>query len=281
LPNIPIYVKRRKLVIKILYLRGNSSFPLALYRRVKMEINSTYYNHYNLSYRYSCEKPKLPAWKEEYMQKTETIHSSNSNPKDDFFKAATILEETYYSLRVANRAKYKTVDELERALIDKYCFQSSIYYNIYTETEREAMYDNELNMTLFGCLPGGGDFRDPHIKGTVHGTRPEEKQAYNRTMVMKQINNIFKREGIKDLIGNKNLMFTIDPFSYKLGVSGTEDTTLINKIEEALNKDRNSIELFYHILKGTSKNIPTSVKDKFSLMNTLCKGLCSKRRWFL
>jgi len=47
------------------------------------------------------------------------------------------------------------------------------------------MYENELKMTLFGCLNGGGNVNDPHIDGAVCDPTESEQKSYNRQMVIR------------------------------------------------------------------------------------------------
>lgn len=48
------------------------------------------------------------------------------------------------------------------------------------------------------------------------------------------------------------LTFTIDPNTYKLGVSGTKDSEFARLLEEALNSANNAKQLFAHIIKSRS-----------------------------
>lgn len=157
-------------------------------------LDTAYYNYYNVKGRYSPETPQTPAWKRTYEVVDDRIEGNNRSQDCDAFRAAVKLEETYYAVSVSNRAKYKTEDDLKQALSEKY-FSSSAYSQ-YTRTERNAMYQNELNMTMFGCLSGGGNVNDPHLDGPVYGTTDEEVFTYNRQMVNTQINNIFPRLGL-------------------------------------------------------------------------------------
>ena len=72
--------------------------------------------------------------------------------KSDMYKACEKLEDTYYAMGVRNRAKYTTVDQVYNALHEKY--YHTAYYKQFSEQEVIAMHDNELQMTLFGCLSG-------------------------------------------------------------------------------------------------------------------------------
>ena len=231
-----------------------------------MRIESAYYNHYNVKGRYTSDKPELPAWKERYTSTEDKIKSKNYNQDSDQFKAYTRLEEVYYSLGVSNRAKYRTEGEVYAALSQKY--RGSGNYKNYSYNEVEAMYDNELQMTLYGCLNGGGNPQDPHLKGEVRAPSDSEQQLYNRHMVNTQLGNIFSSNGLSGLVGQYNMTFTIDPFNNILKVFGVDDVELTNKIEEILNSDGNSKELFYHIMNSSSGSISDDVKLKYRALSS-------------
>lgn len=225
-----------------------------------MTIESAYYNHYNITCRYTPEKPKIPAWKEAYTVTKDKIKSRNHDQDSDKFKAYTKLEETYYSLGVSNRAKYKTTSEVYAALSQKYYLSDN--YKGYSRKEIEAMHDNELQMTLFGCLGGGCNLNDPHLKGPVMAPSDSEQKSYNRKMVNIQLGNIFSKAGLDNrLLEKYNMRFTIDPFNYILKVSGVDDKGIADTIEKILNTDNNSRELFYHIMKSSS--LSNDVKLKY------------------
>ncbi|HHX62652.1 MAG TPA: DUF4885 family protein [Epulopiscium sp.] len=231
-----------------------------------MRIESAYYNHYNVKGRYTPDKPKATAWKEQYTSTEDKIKSKNYNQDSDQFKAYTRLEEVYYSLGVSNRAKYKTEGEVYAALNQKY--RGSGNYKNYSYNEVEAMYDNELEMTLYGCLAGGGNPQDPHLKGEVKDPSDNEQQLYNQHMVNTQLGNIFSSNGLSNLLGQYNMIFTIDPFNNILKVLGVDDVELTNKIEEILNADNNSKELFYHIMNSSSGSISDDVKLKYRALSS-------------
>lgn len=153
-----------------------------------------YYNYYNVAHRYSCQSPEFPDGKKNYVVTTNEIKSNNNSQDSDAYKAYCKLEDTYYNVSVSNRSKYKTERELYAALNQKYSAHGA--YSQYSSVERNAMYENELNMTLFGCLNGGGNVDDPHVGGNVDDPTDSEKQSYNRQMVNLQLNTLLSSSGI-------------------------------------------------------------------------------------
>lgn len=117
------------------------------------------------------------------------------------------------------------------------------------------MHHNELYMTLYGCLNGGGNVDDPHVDGEVYDPTESEQKSYNRQMVNKQVNTVLFNEEI-DLrrLEDYDITFTIDPISFLLKVTSVEDEELKNKMEGALNSGENELDLYKKHLK-TSDSI--------------------------
>lgn len=73
-----------------------------------------------------------------------------------------------------------------------------------------------------------------------------KKKAFDCQQVNRQIHELFAKNGLLVPRGI-NLTFTIDPNSFKLTVSGTNDSSHIDKMESILNTGKNTRELFFHI----------------------------------
>ncbi len=228
--------------------------------------DTAFYNYYNISYRYTPEAPKTPAWKEDLKIVKDQVKSNNRDPESERYKAFEKLEDTYYAMGVRNRAKYTTVSQVYAALSEKY---SSDYYKQFSELEVTAMYDNELEMTLFGCLGGGGNLDDPHLKGEVRDVTEKQAHEYNRKTINMQLCNIFGNAGIDSAMLSKyNMTFSIDPYDYSLKVSGVDDAGLTAMLEKLLNKDHNARELFYHIMHSNRVSISDYAKAKYHTLNS-------------
>ena len=227
---------------------------------------TAFYNYYNISYRYTPEAPKTPAQKEDLKIVKDQVKSNNRDPESERYKAFEKLEDTYYAMGVRNRAKYTTVSQVYAALSEKY---SSDYYKQFSELEVTAMYDNELEMTLFGCLGGGGNLDDPHLKGEVRDVTEKQAHEYNRKTINMQLCNIFGNAGIDSAMLSKyNMTFSIDPYDYSLKVSGVDDAGLTAMLEKLLNKDHNARELFYHIMHSNRASISDYAKTKYHTLNS-------------
>ena len=223
---------------------------------MSLEVKSSYYNYYNVKGRYSPETPQTPSWKKLYEVVDDRVKSNNENPESGIYKAHCKLEETYYNKAASNRARYKDADSLKQALGEKYLFGDA--YKNYSYEQRRAMYENELNMTMYGTC---GNMNDPHLEGPVKASTVSEQAAFNRKMVNTQISTILSNAGL-DVSMLGNMTFSIEPFNHTLTVMGL-DTQTKSIVEQLLNSNDNSVELFYHIMHSNRSRIDESVLDKY------------------
>ena len=235
---------------------------------MEIDVKSHYYNYYNVKGRYTTSEPQKAGWVEKYESVEDRIEGNNSNKDSELYKAYVKLEDIYYDLGAANRAKYSSYDELQTAIGQKYLFSNSPYYGKYSYTERRAMYENELSMSAFGYC---GNMNDPRLNGEVHAETDSEKKSYNRQCVNNQINNIFTNNGIsQSLFGNSSFTFIINPYTYQLIVEGNADKSIMSQMETLLNENGNSKELFFHILNSIgSTNIDKNVLAKYRAASML------------
>ena len=216
-----------------------------------MQITSQYFNYYNVKGRYTPETPQTPAWRKAFEVVDDRVESNNHSQESDLYKAYVKLEEIYSDVARSNRAKYKDADSLKQALGQKYLFNDA--YSGYSYSQRRAMYQNELDMTMFGVC---GNFTDPRLGGPVMDTTDEEQAAYNRKMVNTQISNILTNAGLDiSLLGD--MTFSIEPFNHTLTILGVDDEKA-SLIERLLNSDHNSTELFHHIMQSNRSEEHTS-----------------------
>lgn len=138
---------------------------------------------------------------------------------------------------------------------DKYCNKNSPYYvSDLTDEERKTAYSNEMSMLNYGCI-NDGSMNDSLFRGiTINGQDEVENQkTFNRQVTNSEINNLFKENGVN--VPNENkLNFSIDPYSYELTVSGTDNKELKEKIESIFNSSDNAKELYNHILSSSSQS---------------------------
>lgn len=225
-----------------------------------MEIKSAYFNYYNVKGRYSPETPQTPAWQKLYSVVDDRIESNNHNPDSEIYQAHCKLDEIYYNAAESNRAKYKDEHSLKQALGEKYLFGET--YKDYSYSQRRAMYENELNMTMFGTC---GNMNDPRLSKEVVAPTDAEQATYNRQMVNTQLNNILSNAGINSSqLGD--LTFSIDSFNQTLSIIGLEGDNK-NLIEQLLNSNNNATELFYHLIQSNRSQIDDSVLNKYRVVH--------------
>lgn len=233
---------------------------------MEIEVKSHYYNYYNVKGRYTPSEPQKAGWAESYESVSDRIEGNNRNKDSEVYKTYVKLEDIYYDLGAANRAKYSSYEELQNAIAAKY--SSAEYRSKYSAAECSAMYQNELSMSAFGYC---GNMNDPRLNGPVYAETDSEKKSYNRQCVNNQINNIFANNGISQaLIAGSNFSFTINPYTYQLTVDSNADKSIISQMETLLNDNGNSKELFFHILNSIgSVNVDKNVMAKYEAASFL------------
>ncbi|WP_199919661.1 DUF4885 family protein [Aliarcobacter skirrowii] len=194
----------------------------------------------------------------------ETFIKSNNNFISDDEKAVrNRLEEVYSKVTKEN----KKFTNPEQHIRDKYFSQASPYYiEGLSKTEREVAYRHEIDYFNYGKIKNL-NFIDPNLKDLNSMNvivESAEKKAFNRDMVNEQFQQLLDKYGI-EIPKDTNISFTIDPYDYRVSVSGIEDKSLVSLLEDALNTGNNSRELFSHISLSRSSYIDDSIqfsKDK-------------------
>ncbi|WP_119173219.1 DUF4885 family protein, partial [Aliarcobacter cryaerophilus] len=144
----------------------------------------------------------------------------------------------------------------EQHINDKYYSQASPYYiEGLSRMEREIAYNHEMDYLKNNKLTKI-NYIDPNLKDltSIHGYIEElEEKKFNREAVNNQFQQLLDKYSIS-VPKDTNLTFTIDPYDYKVTVSGLDDKNLSSLIEDALNTASNSKELFSHIYNSTLDN---------------------------
>ncbi|MDT8719232.1 DUF4885 family protein [Clostridium sp. 19966] len=140
-------------------------------------------------------------------------------------------------------------------IYDKYCNKLSAYYvSDLTDEERRIAYSNEISMMNYGHT-NDVNMKDSLFRGiTINKeNEAENKKIFNVQVINSQINNLLKENSI-DVPKSTKLTFSISSKDYKLTVDGTEDDKLKEKLEDVLNSNNNSKELYKHILSISSQS---------------------------
>ena len=170
------------------------------------------------------------------------------------------LEEVYSKATKEN----KKFANPEQHIRDKYFSQASPYYiEGLSRVEREVAHRHESDYLKYGKLRNISAI-DPNLKdlNSINGIVDSvEKRAFDRDMVNEQFQQLLNKYGIS-IPKDSNLRFTIEPYDYKVTVSGLDDKNLSSLIEDVLNTASNSKELFSHIYNSTLDNNSQVSKEK-------------------
>ncbi|ADL51138.1 DUF4885 domain-containing protein [Clostridium cellulovorans] len=187
------------------------------------------------------------------------VINSNNKYSGEEERQIGILKDKYSRLAEANKRRQNP----RQYIFDKYYNQNSpSYMKGLTEQQRDYGYTTEMRMTFQGTMDYffGDDAlgSEPTIYDDIEQAN---KKLYNRQEVNNQLKSLFKDNNVI-IPDNLKLTFKIDPYTYNLAVSGTEDSNLINTIEQLLNSGDNSKELFLHIIKSRSDDSEQCTQEK-------------------
>ncbi|MCT7406459.1 DUF4885 domain-containing protein [Aliarcobacter cryaerophilus] len=170
------------------------------------------------------------------------------------------LEEVYSKATKEN----KKFANPEQHINDKYYSQASPYYiEGLSRMEREIAYNHEMDYLKNNKLTKI-NYIDPNLKDltSIHGYIEElEEKKFNREAVNTQFQQLLDKYSIS-IPKDTNLTFTIDPYDYKVSVSGIDDKNLSSLLKDVLNTASNSKELFSHIYNSTLDNNSQVSKEK-------------------
>ena len=142
-----------------------------------------------------------------------------------------------------------------------------------TDYEKRTAYDLESQMMRTGCISGAWDNPILFGRGLGPSDPPVQRnypingqlsfaweRLYNRNMVTSQLNDLFNRNGVV-IPDNLRLSFVIDS-QHRLFVTGTDDESLTKQIEDILNSNGNSKELYRHIVNSTVTRDGEQITDQ-------------------
>ncbi|WP_066359741.1 DUF4885 family protein [Aliarcobacter cryaerophilus] len=197
------------------------------------------------------------------------IKSYNNFISDERRAIKNRLEEVYSKATKEN----KKFANPEQHIRDKYFSQASPYYiEGLSRVEREVAHRHEMDYLKYGKIRNLGAI-DPNLKdlNSINGIVDSvEKRAFDRDMVNEQFQQLLNKYGIS-IPKDSNLRFTIEPYDYKVTVSGLEDKNLSSLIEDVLNTGDNSEELFRHIQYSRPTYLGTS--EQFSEDKSMKYGI--------
>ena len=176
----------------------------------------------------------------------------------------TVLKEHYKKMYEENLSHSDPMAYIR----SKYCDVTSPNFCSYmTKDQRSIAYRNEKRMLETGGKYTAGfgryDYALKDYEGIYTGgsknvgyqRNTNKEKQYARTVLNQQISNLFSENGIF-ISKNTDLKFSIDPYTYKLSVSGNSDEETLSLIEQLLNQGNNSKNIWTHawVCMHDSKN---------------------------
>ena len=174
------------------------------------------------------------------------------NPMTEFMERYLKIHNTirnYYYNQAEENMKFA---DPQQHIDDKYKNADSPYFrHDMTPAERENAWKTETNYYITGRMvvedyPNnyafrmlGVDLSDVTLAGVIESTGQQV-----RNEIETSIGTLLDEHGI-DLPDGASLRLTIDPYDYRIRVGGLEDSTLAQRIEDALNQGENGYNLYY------------------------------------
>lgn len=179
-----------------------------------------------------------------------TFPSPFSAVAEKFGKINQVIRD-YYLDQVAEDMKY--ADPVQH-MNDKYRNPNSPYFRWdMTAKERENAWGSEWQLYKYGYLtigdyPNNYALRAAGIDaGELNFIEiQEEAKQQTRTGIASSIQELLGDRGI-ELPKGTSLRLTVNPYDYRIQVSGLEDSALARLIEETLNRGENGYNLYYHL----------------------------------
>ena len=214
-----------------------------------------YYNYYNNEQRLTVSQPH-DRYKEmvaEYNANSDSLHHTNEDPYSEKNIAVREFEEKLAVVAADNRSKCATVHDVYQLLGQKYFGKESSTYmdRLNADEATRAMYDNELNATLYGTYQNSNP-NDPRINWNPEDWETQElkDKASNQKIISSQMANILSKNNIS-LASDETLLISFNPYSYEVSVQGLRDSSKHEAITQLLNDGKNSQELFYYTLQNS------------------------------
>ena len=151
-----------------------------------------YYNYYNNEQRLTVSQPH-DRYKEmvaEYNANSDSLHHTNEDPYSEKNIAVREFEEQLAVVAADNRSKCATVHDVYQLLGQKYFGKETSTYmdRLNADEATRAMYDNELNATLYGTYQNSNP-NDPRINWNPEDWETQElkDKASNQKIISSQM----------------------------------------------------------------------------------------------
>ncbi len=193
--------------------------------------------------------------------------NSYVNPNMDAFVKK--LEEHYKKTNEEN----KKFPDPSNHIWNKYNNPNYVYYaKEMNDAERKISFEQEKSQ-LNGKNHSfrTSDYHVKDMKAVFHDVYVAKQKAYYRDNINTQFQQLLDKYGI-EIPKDTNISFTIEPYDFKVNVSGIEDKSLASLLEDVLNTADNSKELFSHIYKSANdenSQISLEKSDKKSIFHEI------------
>ncbi len=182
------------------------------------------------------------------------IDYQNDGLTEEDRRVRTILKEHYDKVYKENLTHSDPIAYIE----SKYCDVTSPNFCAHmTEDQRSIAYRNEKRMIETGGKNTAGfgrydyalrNYPDLYIGGSsqIGYSRDTDKEKFHgRCIINEQIAKLLSGHGIT-IDEDTDLCFTIDPYYFKLSVSGNMSRDKLGLIEKLLNQDENAKKIWTH-----------------------------------
>lgn len=214
-----------------------------------------YYNYYNNEHRATVSQPhdRYKEMVETYKANSDSLHHNNEDPFSEKNIAVRNFEEKLAVIAEENRSKCATVHDVYALLGKKYFGKDATTYmdRLNADEQTRAMYDNELNATLYGTYHNS-NLSDPRIKWKQEDWETEElkDKTSNQRIISSQMNNLLAKNCI-ELDKDTTLLISFNPYEYSATIQGVKDKETSDLITKLINSGRNAKELFYYTFQNS------------------------------
>lgn len=214
-----------------------------------------YYNYYNNEYSLSVSEPqdRYQEMVARYNENANSLHSMNEDPYNEKNIAIREFEEKLAVVAADNRSKCATVHDVYELIGKKYFGKDGTTYmdRLNADEATRAMYDNELNATLYGTYQNS-NLDDPRINWNQEDWESQllKDKESNQRIISTQMKNLLDSKGI-DVEEGDTLLISFDPYEYFIAVEGLKNTKNLSKVNEILKEGDNAKELFYYTLQNS------------------------------
>ena len=206
-----------------------------------------------------------------------TISSSDEpelNAYSDYTSDLSVVSKEirneYYAQVVAVD---KTFEDPAQHIYDKYKNENSEYFHSdLTEHQRHLAYTNEMSYLETG--DANATTQDPFVSKLIGEITSADEKALKLEFQREQINEQFAQLLDANNITipeDTKLSFTVDPYSSKVTVTGTDDSELIASIENVMDEE-NGKELYAHIKSsewGTNTQYTSEKENKYNAFSMI------------